>query len=85
MSPSVGDFVAQSLLVIFVQLRYVFKVPRALCHQSPLFQEREDVGEVIFLRIVLDVPHKLVLWNTNQGVLDPVIWRSELKPYEGPR
>jgi hypothetical protein len=73
MLPSVRDFLAENSSIFIIELMDVVNVMRTLCDQSTLDEVLLDIGKIKFGREFLNVVEKLLLWNANQRILDPVI------------
>ena len=69
--PLVGDFKFESRTLIREKALDVLESSRVLGSKSAALEERKDVIEVLLARELLDIGHQLVLWDTEERVLDP--------------
>ena len=73
MLPSVCGFLTENSLVFIIKLIDVVNMMWILCDQSTLDEVFLDIVEIEFGCEFLNVAEKLILWNPNEGILDPVI------------
>lgn len=76
-----SDFLSQGLALAFIEFLNALEAPGVLRDQSTLFEQGEDVVEIEFIGIGLDISHEVGLGNAHKRVLDSV--RVSTRPRMG--
>lgn len=76
MAPSMGDFVAKPLTIIVVEFWDVLEVVGRLGDEGAFAKQREDVGQLIFFGVNLDISEELLSRNARKGVANPVEYET---------